>query len=101
MKVLENGEINVYECKYVVTGFGNGTSTVMFHYLAKGKDIFREFKPRPFYYDKEESNWKDSFIDLIADKKDVYDKYVADKKYSFKQVVKIAHLYNNTPPAVK
>jgi hypothetical protein len=112
MLVLESGKINLYECTikgytpngYASTGTSGGytsigyTRTGIFRFIEKKPDIFMEFKPRPFYYDKEESNWRDEFVELIKDNKDVHDKYVADKKFTFKEVIKITHLYNTSEP---
>jgi hypothetical protein len=100
MLVLESGKINLYEC--TIRGYTSNGYTKMgtIRYIEKKPDIFTAFKPRPFYYEKTESSWRDEFVELIKDNKDVYDKYVADKKFTFKEVIKITHLYNMSETSV-
>ena len=94
MLVIESGPICLYECSYKAYTQKGYSNAGMIRYISKGADYFKEFKPRPFIYYKEDSSWQDEFVDLIKDKRDVYDKYIADKKFNFKEVIRITHLYN-------
>ena len=104
MPVIEHGKINLFEV-IIVSHSGGGmmtsanTYSTTYWYISKGTDTVKELKTSGFIWlGKSKKDRKDIFGDLIKDNKAVYDQYVADDKFSFKQLRKLVHLYNTGAP---
>jgi len=97
MKMLEKGKIDIYESIYYNTSYmnGNGISTVS-TYILKTTDTVQDLK----YHELPYSNKKCKlFLEpILVDNKAVYDKFIADDKFSFKAIRNIVHLYNTGMP---
>jgi len=98
-RVIENGNINLYEQILTTSSPMAGTSTWSYSsttnwYIAKGSDTVKELKTSGWFLPRSKKGRKDDFAEMIMDKKDVYDKYIADDKFSFKQLRQLVHLYN-------
>jgi hypothetical protein len=102
LTVLENGKINLYEEIYYTpdmhqNSFKYDNSSTRW-YIAKGSDTVKVLKNSDlslatlFFKSKEKR--KGDFEQMIMDNKEVYDKYLADDKFSFKQIRTLIHLYN-------
>ena len=104
MAVLENGKINLYEEEITNTYMTSGpngvthSSSSAVWYISKGSDTLTAIKNEDFsissVFFKSRKTRENVFAAMIMDNKDVYDKYLADDKFSFKQVRDIVHLYN-------
>lgn len=101
-KVIEKGKINLLEelktNVYVSNNF-NGMSTVdrsttKLFYVSKGTDTVKKIKSSSLWFFKSKKERKDELGDLFSDNQAVHDKYIADDKFSFKQIRILVHLYN-------
>lgn len=94
MPVLEKGKINLYEV--VNNNYGpNGTSTsTTTWYVSKGTDNAIELKTSGLFLSKSRENRKNELADMFKDNKAVYDKYMTDDDFGFKQIRNLVHLYN-------
>jgi hypothetical protein len=102
LRVIENGKINLYEeinnavHSSPSGGIENSSSTKW--YISKGSDTVKILKNSDislatlFFKSKEKR--KNDFAEMIMDNKAVYDKYLADDKFSFEQIRALVHLYN-------
>jgi len=104
MPVIEHGKINLFEV--VETSYSSGgmmhmttTSSTTYWYVSKGADTVKELKTSGlFWLGKSKQNRKDILGDMVKDNKTIYDQYVAEDKFSFKQIRKLVHLYNTGEP---
>jgi hypothetical protein len=108
MVVLESGKINLYDETTNTTymnsgpygGVSSSSSTVW--YISKGSDTIKPIKNSDFsissVFFKSRKTRENVFAGMIMDNKEVYDKYLADDKFSFKQVRYLVHLYNTGKP---
>ncbi|TSD66148.1 hypothetical protein FFF34_001740 [Inquilinus sp. KBS0705] len=103
MQLIEGGKIDLYE-KNTTTTYGSGpnqminTTSNTLWYISKGSDTVKEVKNNEVsifsLFNKSRKDRKSDFVEMIHDNKEVYDKYIADDKYSFKQVQRLVHYYN-------
>ncbi|MGZ3872090.1 MAG: hypothetical protein ACXVJD_04195 [Mucilaginibacter sp.] len=111
MKVLENGKISLYEdvvqspSSGVAPGFSMSvSSSTTTWYAGKGTTV-KEIKISDFslgvLFHKSKKDRKNDFSQLIADNKDVYDKFNRDEKFDFNEIRNIVHLYNTGEPYVE
>jgi len=108
MVVLENGKINLYEeiinTTYMNPGMNGGmyTNSSTTWYLSKGSDTLKAIKNADFsisaLFFKSRKSRENEFAEMIMDNKKVYDKYLADDKFSFKEVRNLVHVYNTGKP---
>ncbi|MDB5153450.1 MAG: hypothetical protein JWR54_2201 [Mucilaginibacter sp.] len=104
LSVLENGKINLYEEIYT-TSYMSAGSNMQYNssintkwYISKGSDTVKVLKNSDislatlFFKSKEKR--KNDFAEMIMDNQEVYDKYLTDDKFSFKQIRNLVHLYN-------
>ncbi|MGZ3757178.1 MAG: hypothetical protein ACXVAY_12720 [Mucilaginibacter sp.] len=96
--VVEKGKINLYQqvtqyYNYAVNAYSSNTVQ---WYVGKGTESVVELKTSGLFFDKSRKERKDDFADMIKDNKIVYDKYMADGKFTFKQLRKLVHLYNTS-----
>jgi len=97
LSVIEKGRINLYEL--VTTHYNNGfTTSTTEWYVSKGSDYVTDLKTSSLFATKSRQKRKDLFGDMVKDNKTVYDKYMADDKFSFKQIRSLVHLYNTGQP---
>ena len=102
MTVLENGRINLYEeainYTHMDAGGGMYTSSSNKWYVSKGSDTLKVIKNSDYsmsaLFFKSKKSRKNDFVEMIMDNKAVYDKYLADDKFSFEQIRALVHLYN-------
>jgi len=102
LRVIENGKINLYEETTTTVSkdaaFGASASSSNKWYISKGSDTVKVLKNSDislatlFFKSKEKR--KNDFAEMIMDNKEVYDKYLADDKFSFEQIRALVHLYN-------
>jgi hypothetical protein len=100
MKVIEKGQIRLFEI-IMNNGYSAGNTPIanssMEWFVSKGSDTVSLLKYNGtaslmgFRGTKRRQN---DFIEMIKDNKNVYDKYVAEDKFSFKQIRNLVHLYN-------
>jgi len=94
MTVVENGTVSLYE---VVNTYYNGTVTTSTKnwYVGKGSNRVSELKTSALLFlDKSRKDRKDEFANMLQDKHEIYDTYIKQKKFSFKQIQKLVHWYN-------
>ena len=96
MQLVEQGEINLLQ--EVTTTYnaysGISTSTTQW-YVSKWSDNVVVIKTSGLsIFFKSRQSRKNDFADLLMDKKEVYDKFIKDNKFSFSDIQNIVHLYN-------
>jgi hypothetical protein len=106
LRVVENGKINLYEeinnTTYMSASGGMYSNSSSEWYISKNSDTAKVLKSSDmslatlFFKSKEKR--KNDFAEMIMDNKEVYDKYLADDKFSFKQIRDLVHLYNTGKP---
>jgi len=93
MVVVEDGPISLYQ--YVYTNYnGTTTTTTTVWYVGKNSDSVVELKTSGMFLSTGKKARKDALGEMLMDKKEVYDKYIAEDKFSFAQIREIVHLYN-------
>ncbi|GAB2687669.1 hypothetical protein GCM10027037_07440 [Mucilaginibacter koreensis] len=99
MSVVERGKISLYEVIYRNYGANGISSTTTEWYMSKNSDTVTALKTSGlFFLSKSKQQRMDNFKDMIADNKEVLDKYLADDKFNFKQLAGLVHLYNTGKP---
>ncbi|WP_295795007.1 hypothetical protein [Mucilaginibacter sp.] len=98
MTVIEKGKIGLYELINTSTsmGFGNTMTTTSTRdwYIGKNSDYVTGFKSSGIFLGKSRKSRKDLLGEMFKDKPEIYNKYMADDKFSFKQIQRLIHLYN-------
>lgn len=89
LEVVENGNISLYRIVY-----RHNYSTTTQWYVGKGSDHVSILKSSSLLLGKSRKDRKDDFADMLKDKPEVYDKYMAEKKFSFNAIQNLVHLYN-------
>ncbi|MDP9048818.1 MAG: hypothetical protein M3N14_11830 [Bacteroidota bacterium] len=97
MTIVEKGKISLYQMIYSNYHNGITTSTTEW-YVGKGSDYVSDLKTSSLFAFKSKQKRKDNFEEMLKDNKEVYDKYKADDKFSFKQIRNLVHLYNTGKP---
>ncbi|PTR01368.1 hypothetical protein C8P68_101602 [Mucilaginibacter yixingensis] len=93
LTVLENGSISLYEA--VATNYnGISGSSVTVWFISKDSDQADLIKTSGAIIGKSEKDLKDTLADMLKDKKEIYDAYITEDKFSFKQIQKLVHWYN-------
>jgi hypothetical protein len=93
--VVEKGRISLFEMVYTTTNFNGAmatTTTTKTWYITKGTDHAKSLKSTGIFFGR--SKRKDDFAEMLNDNKGVYDKYMAEDKFSFGQIRNLVHLYN-------
>jgi hypothetical protein len=99
MTVIERGKISLYELVQTnsyyggVSGTWNSTSQTDW-YIGKNTDTVVSFKTSGFFMGKSRQARKDMLGEMFKDNPEVYNKYIAEDKFSFKQIRNLVHLYN-------
>ena len=62
--------------------------------MGKGSDYVHDFKGNGLNLGKTRAERKTDFANMLIDNKNVYEKFLADDKFSFEQIRNIIHLYN-------
>lgn len=88
MIIVEKGPVSLYR-----TVLFNKYSTTKW-YIAKGSDHVSDLKTSGLFLSKSRETRKDILGEMLRDNKPVYDKYVAEDKFSFKQIRNLVHLYD-------
>jgi hypothetical protein len=107
MIVLENGKINLYE-EISQTYNSNPASSVPTgssseeNYISKNSDTVKVLRSSEISVEslflKSKKSRKNDFADMIKDNEQVYNKFLAEDKFSFKQIRNLVHLYNTGQP---
>jgi hypothetical protein len=97
LTVIEKGKISLFELVNSVYN-GMSTTTTTTWYAGKGTDHVSALKTSALFFNKGRQQRRDNFAEMVADNKDVYDKYKAEDKFSFKQIRNLVHLYNTGKP---
>lgn len=97
MSVIEDGPITLYE--EIITNYNAGTgvstSTKNWFWSTKGSPQANSLKTSSLFLgDKSREERMNDLGELLKDKKEIYDAYIAQKKFSFKQIQKLVHWYN-------
>ena len=100
MPVIENGKIKLYEQTTTYNNMNGGritgTSSTTYWYVSKGSDTIRPVKTTSISFSKKHR--EDYLASLFKDNKTVYDKFIADDKFSFDQIRNLVHIYNTGEP---
>lgn len=97
MTVIEKGRISLYQL--ITTYYHNGMTTSNTEwYVGKGSDYVSDLKSSSLITFKSKRKRKDIFAEMLKDNQAVYDKYIAEDKFSFKQIQNLVHLYNTGQP---
>ncbi|WP_183562696.1 hypothetical protein [Mucilaginibacter sp. SP1R1] len=100
MEVVEKGNISLYQVTYYsYSQYGSTTTTNWF--VGKRSDTVSLLKTNGLFATRSRQQRKDSFSEMLKDKKEIYDKYVAEDKFSFEQIANLVHLYNTGEPIKK
>lgn len=93
LRVEETGILNLYErVVYIYTTYGSSTQVTWF--ISKNSGPLEEIKFNSLIAFNKQKR-KELLGDMLADNKQAYDKYTAmDKKFTFKQIKSLVHLYN-------
>ncbi len=99
MKAIEKGPINLLEEQAIRTSGMPGTGGVFSNtttnwYIGKGIDTVRILKTSDLFSIKSKKARKNILTDLIKDKQEVYDKYLADDSFTFEELRSLIHFYN-------
>jgi len=99
LSVIENGRISLYEATNRIYNSTNMiTTTTTTWYIGKGTAYVKDVKSNTLFASRSRNERKDDFAEMLKDNKNVYDKYQAEDKYSFEQIRKLIHLYNQGFP---
>ncbi len=90
LAIIEKGRIGLYE---LVNSNYNGTTTTEW-YVGKGSDYVVDLKTNSLFLSKSKQKRKDILGEMLKDNKAAYDRYIAEDKFSFKQIQNLVHLYN-------
>ncbi|MES2107499.1 MAG: hypothetical protein V4577_02045 [Bacteroidota bacterium] len=93
MRVLEKGKLSLYQ---IIVSSSNGTSAKAW-YAGKGNsDQVISVKEPGLYIGigKSRAERKNNFGEMLKDNPGVYNKYITEKKFSYKQLRNLVHLYN-------
>jgi len=106
LALIEGGKIDLYE-EVVNQQYSNGFTGVTTYnnykkwYIAKGTNLVQMLKTSDVslgaVFVKSKKQRESSLTEMIADNKEIYDKYIADNDFSFKEIRHIIHLYNTAP----
>jgi len=104
--VIEKGKISLYEMIYTTytgttttySGTMTTNTTTTEWYVSKGSDNVSDIKTSGLFMLKAKQKRKDTFAEMLKDNKNIYDKYLAEDKFSFKQIRNLVHLYNTGKP---
>ncbi len=96
MTVIEKGRINLYEMIYTNTSANGASTSTKVWYVSKNTDTVSELKTTSIFSMDSKKDRKDNFLDLIKDNKEVSDKYLSEKKFSFDAIQNLVQLYNTT-----
>jgi len=108
LEVVENGPISIYEIVRATPGPGvsiatgaslmlSVTSSARDWFIGKNSDNVHSIKSS-LYLMGNHNGRKDEFGEMLKDKPDIYNKYMADDKFTFKQIKNLVHLYNTGKP---
>lgn len=100
MEVVEKGVISLYQVTYYSYSQYGSTSTTNW-FVGKKSDTVSILKTNGLFATRSRQQRKDSFSEMLKDKKEIYDKYVAEDKFSFEQIENLVHLYNTGEPIKK
>lgn len=105
LALIEGGKIDLYE-EVVNQQYSNGFTGVTSYnnykkwYIAKGANVVQMLKTSDVslgaVFVKSKKQRESSLAEMIADNKEIYDKYITDNDFSFKEIRHIIHLYNTT-----
>ena len=99
MKVVEKGKICLYE-KADLCAICSGANASEISdddwYIAKGTDHVTCFKTIGISFARQKR--KNDFAQLLKDNQVIYDKYLAEDKFSFVAIRNFVHLYNTGEP---
>jgi len=99
MTVIERGKISIYELVQTNSYYGGASGTwtntsQTDWYIGKNTDTVVSFKTSGFFWGKSRRARKDMLGEMFKDNPEVYNKYIAEDKFSFKQIRNLVHLYN-------
>lgn len=99
MTVIERGKISIYELVQTNSYYGGagGTFTNTSQtdwYVGKNTDTVVSFKTSGFFIGKSRQERKDMLGEMFKDNPEVYNKYIAEDKFNFKQIRNLVHMYN-------
>lgn len=89
LEVVENGSISLYKIVY-----NNGKTSTVEWYVGKASDRVSALKTSGLFLGKSRKDRKDDFAEMLQDKPEVYNKYMAENKFSFNAIQNLVHLYN-------
>jgi hypothetical protein len=100
MQVIESGPICLYQyapANYSGT-MGMLTTSAIQWFVSKKGDRAIALKSTSLLGSGNKQERKDTLSEMLKDKPEIYNKYVADDKFSFKQIINLVHLYNTGQP---
>jgi len=98
VNVIENGKITLYESVDVTPTYNGAPTLSTVWYAGKGTDSARTVKTSSMFGATTKQSRQDELGKMLMDNKDVYNKYIADDRFSFKKIRDIIHLYNTGEP---
>lgn len=104
MTVIEKGKISLYELinnGSTYNGTTTTTTTTTTWYISKGSDIANEIKTSGLFSSKARQDRKKEFGEMLKDDTNVYDKFMKDDNFGFKEIRNLIHLYNTGEPYKK
>ena len=109
LEVVEKGKINLYQevisspPHSVTTGIAFSiTAQNTIWYISKGSNYVQQLKNSNYtitgLFEKSRQKRENDLIEKIMDNKPVYEKFIADDSFSYKEIRNIIHLYNTGQP---
>lgn len=99
LSVLESGRINLYEGIIHSSQPPNYSSTTQW-YVAKGSDTTKLLKTSSLtIFMRSRGKRENDFAEMLSDNKELYNKFLSEKDFSFDAVRNYVHLYNTGYPA--
>jgi hypothetical protein len=101
MTVIEKGKICLFEIQMSSGSYGGTISSNTEWFVSKGTDTVTLLKysgTANLMGFKGRKNRKNDFAEMLNDNKDVYDKYIAEDRFTFTQLRSLIHIYNTGEP---
>lgn len=89
LPVVENGKISLYQSIYT-------SQYTIIWYVSKGADTAYLLKTNDISFTRKDR--QNRFEDMLKDNPVVYDRFLAEKKFTYKDLQNIVHLYNAGKP---
>jgi hypothetical protein len=95
--VIEKGKIDLYQTAIISTSSGGASKNITW-YVGKGSNYVSDLKTNALFSSTAKKKRRDVLGEMFRDNKEVYNKYIGEDKFTFKQIQSLVHLYNTGMP---